>query len=232
MRLGVPRVDIAHAAVRDIDPAHEQGHETAAVRTAVQHGIQPLHQLQWPRTTVVQHACAGERARHEQCSAHALARDVAEQHDHLAVGAMMEVVQVATDLVAALEPGVTAPPRHRGQRRQQRALDAHRGRDLLLEAQPRLFGLEQSRVRDLDRGHVAKQREQFEFALAEDDARIGAVGVKDAEHGLVVEQRHRHGGVDRLRDDAVLAKEARVLTRVAGQDGRVLAQHRAHDGLR
>ena len=130
----------------------------------------------------------------------------------------MEVEEVAAHRVAGLEVGVELPAGEiGGPGRQQAALDRDRGLELLRELASRLLGLEQARVLDLHRRHVREQGQHFELLLRERAGEVLAVHVDQPQHLLVVEQRHRHRRVDRLRDDALLRAEALVRGGVGGE---------------
>ena len=97
------------------------------------------------------------------------------------------------------------------------AVPASRYVVLLRELASRLLGLEQARVLDLHRRHVREQGQHFELLLRERAGEVLAVHVDQPQHLLVVEQRHRHRRVDRLRDDALLRAEALVRGGVGGE---------------
>jgi hypothetical protein len=232
VRLGVAGVHVAEHAARGIQPAHEQRQEAARIAAPEHARVQPLDECERPGARVVEHARRGQGPRHEQRGAHPLARDVAHEQGDGPVLANVHVVEIPADLVAGLDACVAEPARQRGRLGEQALLDARRRGQLLREPLAHLLGFVEPHVRELHRRHVAEQRQQLELALPVVDQRVRAVGIEDAEHLLVVEQRHGHCGVDRVRDDAVLREEARIVRRIAGDHRRVLGQHALQDGLR
>ena len=179
------RVDVRDLPRLRVEPREEEGDVLPGGHVLADGAVDARHRLRHRLLHPVA-AHGGAQHGHEQGRPRALAGDVAQRHQELAL-VQREVVVVAADRAAGPVRADHAVAADHGRRiGQEAALDLRRHPHVLL--QPALLHalLEQAHVLDLGRGHVRERGDDARVLLVEGPHHGQRVEVHEADDGVLV----------------------------------------------